>query len=144
MAGSSMTFTYDDGWDRLGQQCRIRRVIADWVSDDSDGSASGTTQKVVGELIKVVTDPGSAAPSDNWDVIITDEEGVDVTAVCQNAATLLTRDTANTEQTYLYILNADGTPIGIAAFPVVCDKLTIAVANAGNSKTGQIILYYRT
>ena len=31
----------------------------------------------------------------------------------------------------------------VAAFPVVCDKLTISIANAGNSKTGQVILYVR-
>ena len=142
MAGT-MTLTYDDGVDGAGRPGGLMKIIADWVSDASDGTASATTRKIVGELVKIVTDPGSTAPSDNWDTVITDEEGVDVTAKCQNAALLVARDTANSEETYLYILNADATPIGIAAFPVVCDKLTIAVANAGNSKTGQIILYVR-
>lgn len=145
MAGSSVTITYDDGQDgaTMSHRGRIRKVIADWVSDDSAGTAAGTTRKIVGELIKVVTDPGTAAPTDNWDVIITDEEGVDVCAACMNSAALIARDTSNTEQTYLYLQESSGTPIGISAFPVVCDKLTISIANAGNSKTGQVILYYR-
>lgn len=142
MAGSSMTFTYDDGHDGAGRACSIRKIIADWVSDDSNGTASGTTRKIVGRLIKITTDPGSVAPSDNYDVTIVDEKSVNVVANCQNATALGTRDTANNEETYLYILNADGTPIGIASYPVVCDKLTIGIANAGNSKTGQVILYY--
>lgn len=142
MAGSSVTITYDDGVDGAGYRGSIRKVIADWVSDDTAGTASGTTRKIVGRLIKIQTDPGSAAPTDNWDVTITDSEGVDVLAKCQNATALINRDTANTEETYLYILNADTSPIGIAAFPVVCDTLTVSIANAGNSKTGQVILYY--
>lgn len=142
MAGSSMTFTYDDGIDGAGHRGGIRKVIVDWTSDDATGAVSGSSRKVVGRLIKIQTDPGSAAPTDNWDVAITDEEGVDVLAKCQNAAALIARDTSNTEETYLYILNGDNTPIGIAAFPVVCNVLTFAVSNAGNAKTGQIILFY--
>lgn len=143
MAGMTATVSYDDGSDRKGLSCNVRKVIVDFLTDDSDGTASVVTQKIVGELIKIVTDPGSAAPSDNYDVVVTDEEGIDVLANCMNATLLGTRDTANTEETYLYLKEASGTPIGIAAFPVVCDKLTISLANAGNAKTTQVILYYR-
>jgi hypothetical protein len=143
MAGSAMTFEYDDGDDGAGRRCSIRRVIATFLTDDSAGTASGTTRKIVGELIKVVTNPGSAAPTDNWDVLITDENSIDPLAGVQNAAALVARDTTTTEQTYLQLLNADGTPVAEAIFPVVCGALTIAVANGGNSKTGEIILYYR-
>jgi len=144
MAGSSMTFSYEEIPDQGGRQTGIRRLICDFVTDDSAGTASGSTAVVSGEFIKVVTDPGSAAPTANWDVVVTDENGLSPFAVCQNAATLLARHTTNTEQTYLYILNADTTPIGIAAFPIVAGSLTVAVANAGNSKTGRIVFYYRT
>jgi hypothetical protein len=142
MAGSSMIFTYDDGADGIGFRGRIRKVIADWVSDDSTGAVTGTTRKIVGRLIKIVTDPGAAAPTDNYDVTIVDEKSVSVVATCQNAAALLARHTTTTQETYLYLENADDTPIGTSLFPVVCDALTIGIANAGNSKTGQIILYY--
>lgn len=143
MAGSSMTFTYDDGTDGLGNSgTRIRKVTCDFTTDDSAGTASGTTRKISGRLIKIQTDPGSAAPSANWDVVVTDEEGIDVLGKCQESAALIARHTTNSEETYLFIKNIDATPIGIAAFPVVCNALTIAVANGGNSKTGQIILFY--
>lgn len=138
MAGSAMTFTYDDGLDRTGANGRIRKVIVEWTSDDTTGSVTGTTEKIVGELIKGVTDPGSAAPTDDYDITITDEEGADVLGASLD--NLGDRDTANTEVVYFGL--TDGT-VNTSAFPVVCDKLTIAVTNAGNSKTGQLTLYYR-
>lgn len=136
MAGT-MSFTYDE----LGS---IRKIIADWTSDASDGTASGTTKKITGELIKIVTDPGSPAPTDNYDVVLTDEKGVDLSVHMDDVAiaALIARDTANNEETYLPLEDTAGTG-RVGAFPVVCDKLTIAVANAGNSKAGQIILYVR-
>lgn len=142
MAGSSMVFSYDDG-DGSTARVGIRRIVCAFTTDDTDGSATGTTKKIAGELIKVTTDPGATAPSANWDVVITDPEGINVCTVCQNAAALIARHTTNTEETYLYLKNTDATPIGIASYPVVCDALTIAVANGGNSKVGEIILYYR-
>lgn len=141
-AGSSTSVTYDDGADGVGHG-NIRKVLIDFVTDDTTGAVSVAIRKISGTLLKVVTDPGATAPTDDWDVTIVDPEGLSVVAGCQNSALLIARDTANTEQTYLQLLNADMTPIGIAAYPVVCDVLTIGVANAGNSKTGQIILYYK-
>lgn len=144
MAGSSTTITYDDGTDGAGHHGSIRRVLIDFVTDDTSGSVACTTRKIVGELIKIVTDPGATAPTDNWDVVLTDEEGVDLSVHMDDVAiaALIARDTANTEETYLPLEDTAGTG-RIAAWPVVCDKLTVTVNNAGNSKTGQIILYYR-
>lgn len=145
MAGSSMTFTYDDGVDGVGVRGSIRKVIAEFLTDDSTGSVAGTTRKISGELIKIVTDPGSAAPTENWDVVLTDEEGVDLSVHMSDGviAALIARDTANTEETYLTLEDTAAGTSAMAAFPVVCDKLTITVNNAGNAKTGQIIIYYR-
>lgn len=138
----SATVTYDEGVDGAGKPGAIKRVIVDWTSDGS-GAVTATTRKVVGTLVKVQTDPGATAPTDNYDIAIADSEGVNVLATIQNTTALGTRDTANTEETYLHLLNADTTPIGIAAYPLVCDTLSISVANAGSAKVGQIILYYR-
>lgn len=138
MAGAAMSFEYDDGHDGTGRFGRICRIIASWTSDDATGAVSGTTRKIVGELIKGVTDPGSAAPTDSYDIAITDEEGADV--LVASFDNLADRDTANTETVYFGL--TDGT-VNTSAFPVVCDALTIAVTNAGNAKTGQLILYYR-
>lgn len=146
MAGSSMTFTYDNGdlGASIGGVGSIRKVIAAFTTDDATGSVNGTTEKISGELIKIVTDPGAAAPTDNWDVVLTDEEGVDLSVHLSDVAiaALIARDTANTEETYLPLEDEAGTA-RVSLWPVVCDKLTITVNNAGNAKTGQIILYYR-
>lgn len=137
MAGSSVTFTYQ----KFGP---IVKVIADFVTDSATGACTGTTTNIIsGKLIKVVTDPGATAPDANWDVVITDPEGLTVTAKCETAvvAALIARHTTNTEQTYLYLMGTDAAAAAMAAFPVVSDLLTVAVANGGNSKNGQIILY---
>lgn len=136
MAGSSMTFTYDE-------TNGIRKIIADWVSDSATGAVTGTSKKIVGELIRGVTDPGTPAPTDNYDIVITDEEGVDVLSNVIAASTLADRDTANSEENYFFVKNKDASPLSMPVFPVVCDQLTIAITNAGNSKAGQLILYYR-
>jgi hypothetical protein len=145
MAGSSTTVTYDEGIDGAGGRGRIRKVLIDFVTDDGTGSVAVTTRKIVGELIKIVTDPGATAPTDNWDVVLTDEEGVDLSVNMDDAAiaALIARDTANTEETYLCLFDTAAGTSRVGAFPVVCDKLTVTVNNAGNSKNGQIILYYR-
>lgn len=145
MAGSSTTIAYDDGADGAGVHGRFRKVLIDFTTDDTTGSVACTTRKIVGELIKIVTDPGGTAPTDNWDVVLTDEEGVDLSVHMSDGAiaALIARDTANTEETYLTLEDTAAGTSAMAAFPVVCDKLTVTVNNAGNSKTGQIILYYR-
>lgn len=145
MAGSSMTITYDDGPDGNGQLGRIHKVIAAFVTDDSTGSVAGTTRKINGELIKIVTDPGSDAPTANWDVVLTDEEGVDLSIHMDDVAiaALIARHATTTLETYLPLEDTAGTA-RMAAWPVVCDAITITVNNGGNSKNGQIILYYRT
>ena len=122
-----MTFTYDVSGP-------IKRIIADWTSDDAAGTASGTTAKVSGYLLAGVTDPGATAPDANYDIVITDEESVNVLGNCNDD--LVDRHTSTSERVDFII---DGT--GSAGRPAVCDKLTVSVSNAGNSKVGQIILY---
>lgn len=119
-----LTLTYDE----TGP---IRKIILDWLSSDL-GAGAVTTKKIVGTLIKGVTNPGATAPSDNYNIVITDEEGLNVLA---NAADdLLLRDTADTE--CIYFESATG------VLPVVCDKLTITIDSAGDAKIGKLILYY--
>lgn len=142
MAGT-FTVTYDEGFDGEGIQRGLKKILVDWVSDASAGNVVITTRKIVGELIKLVTDPGATAPTDNYDVVITDEEGVDVLAACVTTGRAADRDTANSEQVYFFVENLDASPLASSVHPVVCDALTITISNAGNSKVGQLILYYR-
>jgi len=140
MAGSSMTFTYDDGADGGFIRSRVHRVIASWVSDDATGSVSGATRKLAGRLVKAVTVPsGTAAPTDNYDIVLTDEQSLDVLTGVQS--TLANRDQTATEQVYFLVLDAAATPLAQSVHPIVCSTVTIAVTNAGNSKAGTIYLY---
>lgn len=141
MAGSASTITYDNGSDHTGTYGGVKKIMIDWTSDDTTGAVSATTGKIVGQLIKVVTDPGATAPTTLYDIAITDEEGVNVLGNCVDS--LADRHASNTEEVYLLVSNSAATDPGGNIHPSVCDKLTVAVTNAGNSKQGQIIIYYR-
>lgn len=133
MAGT-MTCTLDA---RTGSGVRVLTVA--WTSDAS-GNATGTTPVLIGRLVKAITVPSvSAAPTDNYDIAMTDEQGVDVLAGVQS--TLANRDTANTEQVYFLVLDAALTPLAQSVHPLVANALTISVTNAGNAKSGTIYLY---
>lgn len=122
MAGSSVTITRK----RLGDIIKLKFA---WVSDDAAGTASGTTTfEVTGLPMRFTTVPsgGGTAPTDNYDITIKDEDGVDILNG-QGAD----RDTANTENKR----DSDGLMICAAT------ALTFAVANAGNSKQGTAYLY---
>jgi len=134
-----MAFTYDGGEDGAGLPSRVRRVVIDWTSDDTTGAVSGTTRKLCGRLVKAVTDPGATAPTANYDIALTDPESVNILTACQS--TLADRHTSNTEEVYFLVKDAAGTPLAQPVHPIVCDAITVAVTNAGNSKVGQLILY---
>lgn len=107
----------------------IKKVKFVWVSA-ADGSANGTTaNEYSGEIIRLVTVPAAAtaAPSDNYDVVINDQ---DTTDVLMGAGA--NRDTATTEQVL-------GTSLGCVAN----DKLSLSIANAGDSKGGTVIVYIK-
>lgn len=108
----------------------IKKIKFSWTSGDGaeDGTASGqTTHAYSGKILGLATDPGSPAPTDNYDITVTDEDGMDV--LMGGGAD---RDTANTE----YVLSAS---LGAVAN----DKLTINVAAAGTNKKGIAYLYIR-
>ena len=73
-------------------------IVITWTGDASDGSVPAATismvsYKLVGwYLYSIETDPGSTAPSDNYDITITDANSLDI---CYSQA--LNRDTSNTE-----------------------------------------------
>jgi hypothetical protein len=137
MAGATSTITYDDGHDGKGSTGSIRKILIDWTSDDTTGAVTVTTRKISGELLKAVTDPGAAAPTADYDITITDEEGANVLANCHDD--LADRHTSTTQTVDFFLSGA----ANVGARPVVCDALSVAITNAGNSKQGQIAIYYR-
>ncbi len=142
MAGSSTDFLYDNGNDREGQHCNVKKVTLAWVSDDTTGAVTGTTGKVVGYLLRAVTVPsGTVAPTANYDVAITDEYGANVLAGCLDS--LQNRSASATEEVHLNLSDDGASPLRLGAYPPVCGPLTVAVTNAGNAKAGTLVLYYR-
>lgn len=144
MAGAASTITYDDGGDRTGGKGGIRNITIAWTSDSATGAVSAAVGKIVGQLVKGVTVPsgGGTAPTTLYDINITDGNSVDVLAGCKKG--LMDRSATVTEEQYFLVLNNDTTALSTGGNPSVCDSLTVAVTNAGNSKQGTIILYYRS
>lgn len=108
----------------------IKKIAFSWTSGsgDDEGTASGQTTKVYsGKILGLATDPGSPAPTDDYDITVTDEDGMDV--LMGGGAD---RDTTNTE----YVLSAS---LGAVAN----DKLTINISAAGASAKGIAYLYIR-
>jgi hypothetical protein len=132
MAG---TVTVLDSYERKEDANVLKRTQVDWISDG--GSADGSVE-VHGTILKVQFIPSAVdAPTDNYDVTLTDLAGADV--LRGQGADL---DTA-TVKTFIPLVDAtDGT--NNLQFPCVVDEeLVVAVRNAGNAKQGSIVIYYR-
>lgn len=107
----------------------VWKIVWSWLSDDADGTATGPTAALIdGDILGLTTIPdGSAAPTDNYDITVTDADGHDVLLGAG-----ANRDTANTE-------NVARASLAAAAASI----LTLNVSNAGNAKEGKVILYLR-
>ena len=107
----------------------VKTVTWEWTSDAS-GDASGTDTKVLNGIpLRFVTNPGSTAPTDDYDIVINDADSVDIAS-----GGLGNRDTSTSEQ---FIPGGDADPG--AAFEGV---LSLVVSNAGNAKEGKVVMYY--
>lgn len=108
----------------------IKKVVFAWTSGTAaeGGTASGaTTVALDGMVLGFTTIPsGAAAPTDNYDITITDAQGHDILLGAG-----ANRDTANTEHV--------STGMAGAAESL----LTINVTNAGDAKQGTAILWLR-
>lgn len=104
-------------------------VQLDWVSD-AGGNATATVS-LFGYVQKIVTDPGPAAPTDNYDLTLV-QFGVDMLA-----SILLDRDTTNNE--IVYGIAKNGTDLSPLPIFLVGDH-TFTVANAGDTKSGTVYI----
>lgn len=107
----------------------IQKIQVDWTSDAS-GNADGAIV-LFGYLVKVVTKPGAAAPTNLYDITVVDPDG----SACDAAGGLLAdRSSTLTEQKYMTISGS--------SVPVLCaGSYTFTVANAGNAKNGTAYFY---
>jgi hypothetical protein len=152
MSGSSMVFTKNEGLDSGQARPGIRVLSCTWVSDSAAGTASATTgDQWVGEVVKVVTIPATSAsgnePTNDYTVTITESvSGLDITTDCKLslASNQSQAPSGGAQCTYLLVESYDTTTLCLAVRPAICDKLTVAVSGAGNSKAGVIQIYVRT
>lgn len=126
MAGSVTITHYTIG--------HVRKIVAEWTADAADGSIPATVlPKFEGRLMELTTNPGAVAPTDNYDITLVDDQGVDrLQGVGAN------RDTANTE-TAIPVYS------GSTIHPVISrsDVLTLTFAgNSVNSAVGVAIILY--
>lgn len=131
----AMTFAYDDGYDKNGVRCSVRTVVASWTSS-AGGAASGTSLKINGTLLKGVTVP-TDGPTADYDITLTDSDGADLLSGC--ADNLEDRHTSNTETIHFNLTDGSAP---ISSYPVVNSTVTVTVANAGNTKSGVLTIYY--
>lgn len=114
----------------------LEKIAIAWTSS-AGGAVDATIENVVGEILRVAFNPGATAPTDDYDVVITDADGLDVLAA-QGA----NRDTANSEHICPGVALKDGVTTSVRPI-VVFGTLTLAITNAGDSKVGALTLYIR-
>lgn len=113
----------------------LEKISAAWTSE-SDGSQTQSIP-IGGAIVRVVTNPGATAPTDDYDLTLVDEDGLDLfMGLGAN------RDTANTEQFCPGLAPKDGVITAAAAIPIVyIGNATITLANAGSAKIGVVVIY---
>jgi hypothetical protein len=102
---------------------------------------SGTDTKAIsGEILRITTNPGATAPTDNYDVVILDEDGFDV-AARSTGGPGHGKHRAGRARHRNDLDRRGQVPARRAV--VVDGKLSLVVAAAGNAKQGVVTLYYR-
>lgn len=114
---ANMTVTRSDGG--VAGSSRLTRFRCSWTTD----SASGTFDlQTPGYIICVDTDPGTVAPTDNYDIAITNDLGIDL---CGTST--LNRDTTTAERVRPLDANS------LTSIEPAMGTITVAVTNAGAS-----------
>ena len=123
-AGSACTLTAE------GKPGNVSVYTWAWLSDDTSGAVTCTAKAAHGYVIRVVTVPdGTAAPTADYDITISDQDGADVMG-----GALTDRSATVGEQA---VPLAGAAPVSM----LVSGTLTVAVTAAGNEKEGEVVLY---
>lgn len=111
-----------------------RKFSIPWTSNPS-GSATVAVPNVFGTINRIATVPGTGAsqPTDQYDLTLTDEHGIDVMAA-KGA-----NQSATASGSFIGTIPG---PSGFSEFPfTVRGGLTLNVTNAGVSKSGTVYVY---
>lgn len=103
----------------------LKKITFAWYSNASGAASGATTARYTGVVARVIFDPdGTDIPSDNYDVVIND----------QNSYDILNGRGANRD-------SVTNTYIDSSFSAIVNSKLTISVTNGGALKRGQVFIY---
>ena len=101
-----------------------------WTTDASGNFVARTTPAINGYIIAFGTNPGSAAPTADYDPVLQNSDGVDV-----SGGALTDRHTSASELV-MPLVNSE-----VVKMPVL-GTLTFDITNAGNSKNGVLDVYF--
>ncbi len=102
----------------------IDKIVFQWTSNSAGTVTGTTTSRYTGAVGRIVFDPGTPAPSDNYDIAIYDQNSYDILN-----SRGLNKDSVATSQ------------IDSMFSSVANSKLTFVVVNAGDSTSGSVALY---
>lgn len=111
----------------------VYTIVYTWTGDAADGTVPATASNwpIEGYVFLVVTNPGGTAPTDNYDITLTDADAVDVMG-----GELANRDQTNSEQA----VPAVGS--GVYGARWVSGTLTLNITNQNVvSATGTVTVY---
>jgi hypothetical protein len=137
MAAGTVTITYSTS--KLNPDAGIRTITLDWLSSSGGAVNGNLTEVITGELLRVIFLPntGATQPTDQYDMTILDSFGLDILA--GQGANL---SNANKSHVCPGVPMKDGTTT--ATLPVALHgTLDLNITNAGNAKTGQVVLCVR-
>ena len=106
----------------------VQKIAWSWTSTAGGAADLVSVEAYTGKVLACTTDPGAAAPTDNYTLTITDGGGEDILL----GAGLANRDTSNTE----HLLEAN---LGAVSNSLI----TMNITGAGNAKAGEVFLWIR-
>ena len=106
----------------------VKKIKFEWTSSAGGAADAVTTNAYSGVLERLITIPGAggSAPTTLYDVVVNDDAGDALMGAGANLSATVT------EQVLASSLGS-----------VANDLLTLAVTNAGNAKTGTVVIYLR-
>ena len=129
------TGTVSTEWSRPGTSNRVGFIEFNWTSSATQTAQLTFNQYVSGTVGRLATDPGSPAPTADYDIYIYDEDGWDIL----NGAGV-DRHTSTSEQVYPV---ATGTVATTGLVQIdFAGLLRFVVQAAGTAKLGKARLYY--
>jgi len=132
MTAQIATYTVSDNRGMPGGLCT---VYVKWTSASTGGGTVSLqiTELLSGKIIELVTNPGATAPTDNYDItLVSSLSGHDLLE--GNGAD---RDTANTEQTLVFMERTIGTNV-YGDNPAINEAGAVfTIAAAGGEKIGE-------